>query len=186
MQINADLVESELTVRDYVIDFTRLLYMQNLEIDQMILNADQKAQVILGINAILIATLTNSSIEAFREQLTNVMGVGDVVHLVLQISTLVMLLLSIFYALWTVMPRYRPATRNGNPYFFGHIIQMSEADYVERYLDMSLDEVKESIMSQIHAKSFVIATKFRKVRLSMVFLALGIITWGIVTVTLVG
>jgi hypothetical protein len=51
-------------VRDHSIDFTRLLYMLSQDMDNLIRQTDTKAQIILGVNAIL-AAMGAASISCF-------------------------------------------------------------------------------------------------------------------------
>lgn len=177
---NATNLDENQRIDDFVIDFTRLLYLQYQEVDNSIRHADLKAQLIVGINAILLAAVTNAS------GLFSVIG-GDTtaqplptqVGFILNLNVLTCLLLSIFYSLSTIIPRFKTADTVNSVFFFGDIIKLKQADYVQRYTNMTLKQYKEEMIAQIHAKSFIVDTKFRKVRVSLLFLYAAMFFWAL-------
>lgn len=161
-----------LSVGDFPLDFSRMLAVQYQEVDNSIRHADVKAQLILGINTLLIAAVTNSNtaIRTGEALAFNLDSLFDVM-------VLVCLLLSIFYALSTIIPRFKSTKSVDSLFFFGDIIKMNEADYIDRYMTLSTQDIKAEVIAQIHAKSFIVKTKFMKVRFSLVFLFMGLGVW---------
>lgn len=163
-------------VGDYRVDFTRLLYMHHLELDNAIRQADQKANLILGVDAILIAGITTETI-----QTTSVGGFP------IESVVLIGVLASVFYSILAVMPRFtKDKTRVGTDHFFGDIVKISEEAFLARWMDMSLQQVKESVLSQIYAKSFIAQRKFNNVRRSTMLLLVALVVWGLLWLITLG
>jgi hypothetical protein len=87
----------------------------------------------------------------------------------------------VFFALSTILPRFKTSDHSGNLFFFGSIIHLTEDDFLERFVAMSHDDIKAAVLAQIRAKSFIAHTKFRKIRWSLLFLFAAVIMWGMVT-----
>lgn len=167
------------TVRSYQIDLSRMLYMQYMEIDWSIRQADMKAQVVFGVNAVLLTVLTGQALGDLGTLFDTGMQISTRLFLLLNLLVLILLVMSIFLSTLAVIPRFRPSEEGNNLFFFGDIVQQSEADYIEMYESMSLHEVKRTVLAQIHTKSFIVRAKFRKVQWSMIFLVLAVVLWGI-------
>jgi hypothetical protein len=90
---------------------------------------------------------------------------------------LVMLMGSIFFALSAVAPRMKVSKGDPNLYFLGHIIGLSEEEFTKRFLDLSMDQLKVTIICQIHAKAQIVQHKFNGVSLSVNFLFGGVMCW---------
>ncbi|MFN8376052.1 MAG: DUF5706 domain-containing protein [Anaerolineae bacterium] len=167
-----------LNVTDAQLDFTRLFYMLSQDMDQMTHHADIKANMILGVNAILLATTSNSNVSGFSfitippAQLTGVV-------MVLSVLMIVTLLSSIFCALITVVPRTYKGPKQGNLYFFGYITTLGQDDFTQRFLNMSMSELKVAIIEQIYAKAHIVERKYAAVRWSMNFLFLAVLFWAL-------
>ena len=164
------------TVRDVGIDFTRLFYMLYQQMDSQITLADSKAQLIITANAIIIASITLDQ-GAIRRILAAGTSPADRVGLGLSIAMIVCIMLSVFYALATTRPNLAPPTQVLNLFFWGHIAQIPEAEYREKFMGMSIDEVKLSVITQIHASSRVVARKFRHVQHSLDFLFISLVLY---------
>lgn len=167
------------TVGSYQIDLSRMLYMQYMEIDWSIRQADMKAQVVFGVNAVLLTVLTGQALGDLGTLFDTGMQISTRLFLLLNLLVLILLVMSIFLSTLAVIPRFRPSEEGNNLFFFGDIVQQSEADYIEMYESMSLHEVKRTVLAQIHTKSFIVRAKFRKVQWSMIFLVLAVVLWGI-------
>lgn len=169
------------TVAEYSIDFTRLLYMHYQEMDILIARADLKAQLILAINAILIA----GDVRVTVGQLAQLDAMTAIDQLLLATNGLVIisLLLSLAFAIITIYPR-RSSPHGSQIYFFGDINSYAAPDYVDEYLSASLNDIKRGVISQIHAKSAIVARKFYYIRRSVVCLLGAVVFWGIAQLVL--
>lgn len=164
------------TVRDVGIDFTRLFYMLYQQMDSQIMLADSKAQLIITANAIIIASFTLDQ-GAIRRILAVGTSLTDRIGLGLSVAMIVCIMLSVFYALATTRPNLSPPAQVLNLFFWGHIAQVPEAEYREKFMNMSIDEVKLSVITQIHARSRVVARKFRRVQRSLDFLFISLVLY---------
>lgn len=167
---------SQGNVRDVGIDFTRLFYMLYQQMDSQIVLADSKAQLIITANAIIIASITMDQ-GAIRRIVAAGTALPDRVGLVLSVVMILSIILSVFYALATTRPNIAPPTQILNLFFWGHIAQMPEADYREHFMNMSINEVKLAVITQIHARSRVVARKFRFVQRSLDFLFMSLLLY---------
>lgn len=167
---------NERTVRDVNLDFTRLFYMAFISLDTQIGIADTKAQLIMAANTILVASI------AFSPGTFSTVLLGDGGTLLQRISAglslamLMALVTSIFFALGSSRPNLR-GSRRRNLFFFGHVAEMDEDEYLAAFMGMTMDQVKAAVIGQIHAKSGIVANKYRQIRLSLVFLFAGLILW---------
>lgn len=141
------------------------------EVDALIRQADLKAQVLLGIDALLLAGLSRSAEAA-------VGGVAPV-DTPLEFITLGLLLASIAMALVTVAPRRGQKPNPDALLFFQAVADQPAVDYVERYVAMSADELLRKVAFEIHAKSGVAARKLSRIRIGVALLAAAAITWSL-------
>ena len=165
------------TVEVTKIDFTRLLYALYTEMDGLIRQADQKAQIILGINAFVFASFSgifqNAGVPFFDAGITNKNIANALV-----IATMVIQLVSIFYALLTTAPQLGKVSGK-NLFYFNDVAMHTRANYTTAFLDQSLEAIKEAVIGQIHAKSGIVRRKFQRMRISIIFLFVALVTWGI-------
>lgn len=165
-------------VRHYPIDFSRLLAVQYMALDTTIRHADMKAQLILGMDAILITAATNTSFLQLLDTFASTWQRGGSAVQAGQLGVLACLMMSVAFALMTIFPRFRRSPISGQRYFFRQIADMSEEDFVEHYMHATMDEVKASVIAQIHAKSSIANCKFSHIRRSIFFLALALSLWS--------
>lgn len=172
-------VDALTDVKTFPLDFSRMIYMQYQEVDNSLRHADLKAQVVMGINAILFAAVTNLATGQGLTIVSQEFNFStDLTILALNLIVFMCLLFSTLFALATIFPRFKPTETAHSFFYFGDIIQDSENDYLDHYLDMTLDDVKLEVMAQIRAKAFIVSKKFYNVRRSMVFLFLALLVWA--------
>lgn len=168
----------EMTVEQSTLDYTRLLYMHYLEMDALIRQADLKAQLTLGINAIFVAAGTASLTESIQQVLSQEATAWGQLFIAINGMAVFALIASIFFALFTIIPRTHAGKRGMDMYFYGAIIHFDEETYINRAMSTTMTDVKRAILGQIHSKSFIVARKFRGVRLSIICLALATFFWA--------
>jgi len=163
-------------VADQPLQFTPLLQTLSQDMDNLTRHADFKSQIILAINAILTATAVGQA--STLDTATPLRAVAFTCG----ITTLLLMIGSVYFSLRTVLPRnvdpHREALRN--LFFYADISTLGEREYRERFLGQTLGEVRDAMLAQGHAKSLVIEAKFVSVRR-----AVGLLFWA-VTVWLVG
>jgi hypothetical protein len=111
---------------------------------------------------------------------------GQAVAVVAMILMLVSSGVSVYSALRVAFPRLISSGRQQpdrdrelSLFYSGHIAQLSEDDYVARFLDLTLEDVKEQVMLGIHAKAVIVQRKFVAVRRSMVGIMAAVIFWAL-------
>lgn len=176
--LRSGLLNFEETFEEMHLDVTRLFYMLNLNLDTNIGLANTKAQLILGANVLLVGAISLDS--GFIRNAVSASSTGEtsILKALIIVALLISMLTSIFFALWTARARMVSPTDQYNLFFFGHIGMMHEKEYISRFMDMNLMDIKETILSQIHAKARILRLKFRYTNYSMGFLFLALVLWG--------
>jgi len=168
------------TVAAANIDFTRLVYMLHMSMDMQISIADTKAQLIMGANAILVASIALNP-GALSSALVTA-GSQPLERFAVAISLLmiVALLISIYFALSSARPKLSGAAKQKNLFFFGTAAALEEAAYVKQFMALTMDDVKMSVIAQIHAKAVIVDKKYRSIRSSLLFLFIALVLWLLV------
>lgn len=181
----AHIHSNERQVKDAAIDFTRLLAMAFVSLDTQIAIADTKSQIIIGANTILIASLGLNQ-DAIIGMLTgDTSTLGQQLGAGLMLIMAVILMASVYYALAGSRPNLRqpqpgttvPAASGGNLFFFGHVASMTQTDFEAAFLDQTMEEVKQDVAAQIHAKSVIVTRKYRMINISLRLLFLALFVW---------
>lgn len=173
---------NNVTLRSVTLDFTRILNMQSTEMDNSIRHADLKAQLILGVDAILLATIEIFPFDTIDPLFSNGASVISRMIVIMELVVVLGLAISLVTALLTILPRFNPAKNGNNLFFFGDITRFSEPDYIQTYMDTPEDHIKMAILAQIHAKSFIATKKFWRVRYSLLALLIAVLAWALVAV----
>ncbi len=154
---------------------TTLLHVAHWnEVDALIRQADLKAQVLLGIDALLLAGLSRSAD-------VSVAGVAPVDSF-LEFLTLGLLLTSIAMALVTIAPRRGQQASPDALLYFQAISQMDPAAFADAYTAMTPDDFVRKVAFEIHAKSGVAARKLSRIRMGVLLLAAASTAWSIALV----
>lgn len=178
--VPADLDGNERVVREADIDFTRLFYMAFITLDTQIIIADTKAQLIMGANAVMIASLGFNQAETFGVLGNPAATTAQQSGLLLLLGMAVLMVMSVYYALNSSRPNLRnpqPGAMGRNLFFFGHVAQMSGDDYEQQFMGLTMEEVKRSVIRQIHAKSTIVTRKYAMINRSLMLLFLALILW---------
>ncbi len=172
-------------VSEAPVDFSRLLYLLYVDIEQQITRADTKSQLILSIDTVLLAVIS-SSILGLPTGAGLDTALPIPVLILIDLFILAMLLVSIIYAVQATLPRFSRSQPPGQRsfYFVEHIVAQPANEYADAFLQLPLEQVKRDIMIQIHAKAGVAQHKFRKVQRSMLCALIGISAWGVLRVLL--
>ena len=165
------------------LEFTPLLQMLSQDMDALTRHADTKAQIILAINAILTATASGQA--GTLAAATPL----QVVAFACGVTTLVLMIASVYFSLRTVVPRAAPphAVRARNLFFYGDIAALGETQYLAQFQALTPAEIREQVLSQVFAKAGVAAAKFRNVRRAVTLLFAAVTVWlvGRILTTLV-
>lgn len=166
------------TVDTSALDFSRMLFMLYNDMGIQNRQADTKAQIFLGVSALLVATVANVAPGFGQLLLSPSASTLSRVGVLLMMGMIVVLVLSIYYALIATAPRLAKVKQQ-NVFFFGNIASMREEEYIRLLREHTLEEVKTSIMRQIYIRAGIVQRKFRAVNRSGVFLLIGVILWGV-------
>lgn len=140
------------------------------EIDALIRQADLKAQVLLGIDALLLAGLSRTADAALG-------GIAPV-DTFLEYLTLGLLIASITMALVTIAPRQGQVANKKALLYFQAIAEMDAHEFVRSYTTLAPDQLLENVAYEIHAKSGVAARKLARIRVGIMLLAAAALTWS--------
>jgi hypothetical protein len=183
LQLAEDILHSEAnieTVGESRLDFTRLLDMLYHNLTYQVEIADNKASLILAANAILLAGVTiERGILRMALFEGNVAGMERLSTLML-VLTMTSLAVSVVFALLASRPTLvRPGmSERHNLFYFMHMREMDANTFSQRFLEMSMMDVKVTILHQLHAMAAVVKRKYAGVRVSLWFLVFALLGWG--------
>lgn len=154
------------------------------DMDTKVRQADTKAQILLGINSILFASLNSLNIQGSGVRLLLTNNPLEQISIVLILLTSVALALSILFALIVTAPRFTNINTVNksavdNVLYFENIRLFSRDEYTVRFLNLSLEQINQLLVGEIHAQALIVAQKYRRTRLSVFCLFGGIVLWGL-------
>jgi hypothetical protein len=167
---------NESSVSDARVDFGRMLSMLFQGLDTQISIADNKAQLIMTANTILIASMVSApgSIGALLSGGTLTIRDSAVTLLLLGMGAC--LVYSVYNALRSSGPRLE-VRRRANLLFFGDVAELSEEDFEAQFMDMNILEMKSAVLRQVHSKSVIVQRKYVHIRRAIRFLYLALALW---------
>lgn len=154
-------------------------------IEQQISAADTKAQLTLAADTLLVAALTLSSENIFAGFLDSGLAFSTRLAIWVNLALFVYLIISIYYSILTVRPNLIPPVQSRNLFFFGHIMQFSERDFIETFSGQSEHVTRENLLAQVHKKAIIVNNKFIRMKRSVDFLLAALILWGLLQVVLI-
>jgi hypothetical protein len=156
----------------------RMLY---LDIENQITRVDGKAQLVLSTNAILGAVVASFGLNpGLIERLEgNTLALTTIIAYLCFFAAL---LCSVIFALLAAFPnlglrpsRHLTQTSDAlNMFNSAHITLLDKERYEERFRALAMNEVKRDVILQIHAKSLVVQSKYRRMQTSLRFLIVGL------------
>lgn len=141
--------------------------------------ADTKAQLMLAADALLALAFAPLIKGTAIRLLTNSTPVLDRLVALFTIAMFLALVCSFYCALLVVRP-YLRSSQHTSFMYFGQIAQASEKDFIETFLTQSLDQLKESVLTEVHAKARIARRKFIRIRHSVNFLIVALVLWTVV------
>lgn len=167
-------------VRDTPVDVTRLIYMLYQDVEQQINRADLKAQITLSTSAIITAMMVNLGSGVRTHDLAQVRWF-EVVSILFYALFVVAMSFVVGRGISAAFPRAikknRATSHSPNLYFTAQIATMAAEAYADEFCEQSNDQVKRSVLGQIHSKSLVLEAKLHHVRRGMAFLAGALGLW---------
>jgi Family of unknown function (DUF5706) len=125
--------------------------------------ADTKAGIILGINGIVLALLFS-----IDQQL-----LSHITKIYL-ICTGILLTVSSVFAVLTILPRLT-SENTVTKIYFNYVQKLSRQDYLESWKNVSLNEILEDYLNNIHNLTKLQAKKFGHLSTSVVLIIIGIV-----------
>ena len=99
------------------------------------------------------------------------------------IAATILLAIGLICAAMAVLPRVTGPAKS--LLFFGRIGPRSEADYVSDFKSATVEQLIDDWAAQIHRNAQIACTKFRHVRLGMIWSFMAILPWFSAIVTLI-
>ena len=174
-QITAEHRAEPETVANMELDFSFLLTAFYSDLYAQISLADSKAQLIMGANAVLLAALV-VDIASVGQLLQDEHMLGRI-GADLIILTALMLATSIYFGITATLPKMGQSKHDNNLFFFGHITQMKQQDYLREFLQLTPAQIKASYIAEIHARAHIAEKKFAQVRWGLIILTAGFCFW---------
>jgi hypothetical protein len=163
------------TVANMELDFSFLLTAFYSDLYAQISLADSKAQLIMGANAVLLAALV-VDIASVGQLLQSDSFLGKIGGLLIM-ATAIMLATSIYFGIAATLPKMGQSKNAQNLFFFGHITQLKEQDYLQQFLQLTPTQIKVSYIAEIHARARIAEKKFEQVRWGLIILTSGFCLW---------
>ncbi len=180
-----DLSPASSTIDQAGLDVSRIINMLFQHLDTQVTIADNKANIVVAINAVLLTALglSQPTIQRLLDQdpLSLSAGTALVVLLMMLFSSLA----SILYAIDAARPKLIRPREAANLFFFGDVAALDPHEYEQAFLRQDVNAIKGFVFQQIHARSRVVAAKFVKVRRSMNLLFVAAMLWSLAQVLLV-
>jgi hypothetical protein len=175
---------SALKFADYSPDLSYILVMLYGDLDEMIRNADLKAQIVLGVNTIVAATLLNIPNMSLRAIYAGEAHIIVYLQLFAMMVMVLALVASTLLALQVTIPKFH-ASKSDNLFYFRNIRGQKMEEYRRAFFAESIQGIKEDVIEQIHAKANIVERKYHGVRISMEFLMAAVIAWGVLRILIV-
>jgi hypothetical protein len=154
-------------------------------IEHQINFADTKAQLTLTAAALLaagMAAFDRGCASALLD--SNAPLTARLIGLLI-VLTIGMLVASIYYALLAARPNLTPPSQGRNLFFFGHIVQFAEPDFMRAFDEQTREKVHAALLAQVYAKARIANRKFLRVRHSLNFLVGAFVLWAAAQLLLV-
>lgn len=172
------------TVDHASLDLSRMIYMFFNHLDTQVAIADNKASIVVAVNAILLTALglSQPTIRTLMEE--DPLQFQSGIALLLLLIMLLTSLASILNAIEAARPKLVPPHTDVNLFFFGDVAAQDADTFTQAFLRQDVNGIKTHILHQIHARSRVVAKKFLRVRRSMNLLFLAAMLWSVAQVLL--
>ena len=142
-----------------------------------ITRADTKAQFILTVDALLLASTTlfekGIAITIFEPGSSLIARLAGIFSILMFIT----LLVSTILAITAIIPRLTPPGKVNNLYFYGTVTDYKEHDFIHAVRKQTPREMNDLLLSEVHALAKIAQKKFIIVRRSYQWLFLAVGFW---------
>jgi hypothetical protein len=168
-----------LSKNDYERQTTNLIRSLFDHVENQLARVDEKAELTVTANAILIAATALSNTEAIATILDNHISSLCRITALIQLLMLISFLASFYYSFRAVIPRLDPTKRKRNLFDFGYIIQLSEDEFVDQFIAQEDHEIYSALLSEIHTLSRIAINKYTHLRHSFIYLLAAFTLWAL-------
>jgi pycsar effector protein len=144
--------------------------------------ADTKAQLTLAADALLAATIAPlgkgialSLLDAGAPPLARILALVTA-------AMIVVLMLSVYFALSSARPVMRLKSATPSLFFFGDITQQSESAFIQNFTTKLSGDLQREMLAQVYAKATIARIKFAAIRISLNFLVAALALWVVVQI----
>lgn len=152
----------------------------NGHLDRQIDLADRKAQLILAACTFMAATIAPLTARIRFDFFNPTVASLQRLTAVSTVFLVVALLLCVYFALLVTRPALSKKRQKPSLLYFGHIADMSEQEFLNRFVRQQPEEIRDAILSQVYQKASIAMRKFAAIRRSLNFLFLTFLLWATV------
>jgi len=141
-------------------------------------NADTKASLILGVDAILLGMLAAKAAERIATFVDYDHFTPALISVLLLGLALIFLGTSVYFALIVTRPAMRRA-REGGLFYFSMIHTLPREEFIERFETLTPQMVRHDLLSQVHTLAGITRRKFQRSATSLNLLLASLYLWGL-------
>ena len=156
----------------------------NDHLDRQIDLADRKAQLILAACTFMAATIAPLTTRIRFDFFSPALPPLQRIAIISTVLVVVTLLLCVYHALSVTRPALTAKRPKLSLLYFGDIVDLSEQDFVDRFVRQQPEEIRNAVLSQAYQKALIATRKFASIRRSLNYLFLTFIFWAVVGVLL--
>lgn len=127
---------------------------------------DTKVAFIMAFCIAMLATLADAA--------KNISAWSNIIYAVFA-TAFILLIVSIFFGILSQFPTTK--SLNSSLVFFGTISKMKVDEFKKRFKQSSDEEYLDDILDQIHRNSEILTKKFRRLRISLIFISIAVVPW---------
>ena len=151
-------------------------------IENQITRADTKAGLIVAADTVLATGASLWSKSTIINLVNDAAPFSARASAFFTIMTFGALLCSTLFALWVARPVMHAHETGGTLFFFGRISQMTYEDFAAKFSDQPPEQLRASLLAEIHTTAKLARKKFLRIRYSLDFLIAAVFLWGMVQI----
>jgi hypothetical protein len=151
-------------------------------IENQITRGDTKAGLILAADTVFATAVSLLSRGAIVNLFDGSAPLTNRFVALLTVLTFGALLLSTLFALQVARPVLKGDSTSGTLFFFGRISQMTQSDFIEKFIGQSPGELRQSLLTEVHMTARLARKKFVRIRFSLDFLIVAIFLCGMIQI----
>jgi hypothetical protein len=141
-------------------------------------NADTKASLLLGVDAILIGALAALVATRISSLPEHKYAIPDVISVLLLGLALVFLGGSLYFSLIVTRPT-TPRVKDSGLFYFSMIRAQPREEFIERFENLTHRQVRHDLLSQVHSLAGIAQRKYRRNAIGLNFLLASLYFWAL-------